>query len=240
MNLTDILRGDRPIPADVTYTDVRPVFRWVYAWMFVGLIVTSVVAFITASTPAILELAMNPTVLIIALVAQFVLVIALSWALPRISPGLAAALFVLYAGLLGFTLSFVLLVFDLGSVGIAFGTTAVLFAVMTMFAFTTDLDLTRYGNLFLIGLIGLIVVGVINFFIQSSALEFLYSIVGVVLFMGLVAYDTQKIKRMASAPEVLADGSMTSRIAIYGALGLYLNFVNIFLFLLRLMGGGRD
>jgi uncharacterized protein len=221
--------------SSLSYPQVRPLFKWVYAWMFIGLLVTAVTAVFTANTPALLEVRANTGFAIGAIVAQFVIVIALSAAFQRLSPTMAAALFVLYAAVTGFSLSIIFLVFDIGSIAIAFGTTSILFGAMTMFGFTTDFDLTRIGNLLMMALLGLIIAMVVNIFVGWSFLNFIISLVGVAIFMGLTAYDTQNLKRLAAAPELQADGTLVAKYAIFGALQLYLDFINIFIFLLRLM-----
>jgi FtsH-binding integral membrane protein len=230
----------RAIPLDQTYADVKPLLKWVYAWMLIGLIVTTFTAVFTTSTPALLELTLNPVVAIGAFVVQIGLVIALSALINRISPTVAAVLFLLYAATLGFSLSLVLLAFNLGSLAAAFGTTAVLFGIMTFLGFTTDIDLSRYSSLLLMALIGLIVASVVNMLIGSGVLTLIISVVGVLIFMGLVAYDTQNLKRMAAAPELQGDSAVMAKYAVYGALMLYIDFVNIFLFLLQIMGGSSS
>lgn len=226
--------------SSVSYAQVRPLIKWVYAWMFIGLMVTAAVAVITASTPALVELAVNPVIAIVAFVVQIGIVIALSAMFQRLSPGAAAAMFLVYAASLGFTLSIIFLVFNLGSIAIAFGTTAVLFGTMSMFGFTTDIDLSRFGRIFMFALIGLLIAIVINMLVGWSFLNFIISVVGVILFMGLTAYDTQNLKRMAAAPELQENNELVAKYAIFGALGLYINFINIFIFLLQLMGGSNE
>jgi hypothetical protein len=238
MNYGNLLDKSRPVPATITYGAVRPILKWVYAWMMIGLLVTAGVAFFTATTPALLQLSMNPVIAIGAFAVQIVLVIALGFLINRVSPAVAAVMFLLYAATLGFSLSILMLAFDVGSLAAAFGTTAILFGIMTIVGFTTDIDLSKFGNLLIMAVIGLIVAMVVNIFIGSSFLTFIISIVGVLIFMGLTAYDTQNIKRMAASPEIQADGTLAAKVSIFGALSLYINFINIFLFLLRIMGGG--
>lgn len=240
MAFGSFLDKTRQIPATQSYSEVKPLLKWVYAWMMIGLFVTMITAVFTSSSPALLTLALNPVVAIAAFVVQIGLVIALGAMLKRLSPAAAAGMFLLYAATLGFSLSFLLIAFNLGSIAAAFGTTALLFGIMTVIGFTTDIDLSRFGNLLLMALIGVIIASFINILIGSSALTLIISVVGVLVFMGLTAYDTQNLKRMAAAPEIQADGSMVAKFAIYGALSLYMNFINIFLFLLQIMGGGSS
>jgi len=226
--------------SSINYAEVKPFLKWVYAWMFVGLLTTAGVAAFVASTPSLVALALNPIVAILSFIVQIGLVIVLSAMIKRLSPTAAAMMFMVYAALLGFSLSMVFIAFSLGSIAVAFGTTALLFGAMTMFGFTTNIDLTRFQGIFMMGLIGLFIAIIINVIVGSSFLQFIISLFGVVLFMGLTAYDTQNLKRMATAPELQADGTMVAKYAIFGALGLYINFINIFLFLLQLMGGSSD
>ncbi|NDJ62527.1 MAG: Bax inhibitor-1/YccA family protein [Chloroflexi bacterium] len=240
MAYSNLLDRTRPIPTTQTYADVQPLLKWVYVWMFVGLLTTALVAFITVNTPSLLELRTQPLIVFGSIFLQLGLVIGLSWGIQRVSPGLAAGLYMIYAATMGFSLSLIFLFFDIGEIAIAFGTTSILFGIMSVVGFTTDVDLTRFRNLFFFGLIGLIVASLVNVLLAGGALTFIISIVGVILFMGLTAYDTQNIKRMAASPEIQGDGTMVARLSIFGALMLYLDFINIFLFLLQLMGGGGN
>ena len=219
---------------------IQPLLRQVYMWMTLAMLVTTASALVISSV-ALELLVTNPAIIIVAVVAQLGLVLALSWGMQRMSVTLAQVLFFVYAASVGVTLSLILLVYEGSTVISAFATTAVLFFVMTMFGLTTRVDLTRYSSYFMIGLVGLFIALIVNSFIGSSTTELLLSFVGVVLFSGLTAYDTQRIQRMAQDPRLTGQGQATmSRLAIMGALGLYLNFLNLFIFLLRLFGGGRD
>lgn len=219
---------------------IQPLLRQVYMWMTLAMLVTTASALVISSV-ALELLVSNPAIIIVAVVAQLGLVLALSWGMQRMSVTLAQVLFFVYAASVGVTLSLILLVYEGSTVISAFATTAVLFFVMTMFGLTTRVDLTRYSSYFMIGLVGLFIALIVNSFIGSSTTELLLSFVGVVLFSGLTAYDTQRIQRMAQDPRLAGEGQATmSRLAIMGALGLYLNFLNLFIFLLRLFGGGRD
>jgi FtsH-binding integral membrane protein len=241
MDYSEVFNRERPVPAITSYdTQVRPLLKWVYAWMGIGLLVTAIIAFITATSPGLLELRTNPIIAIGSFVLMIAFVLGLSWGISRISPSVAALLFMLYAGLMGFSLSMVVLFFDLGSIFIAFGTTAVLFGVMSMFGFTTTVDLTQYRNLLFMALIGLLVAIVLNMFFGGGVFTLIISIVGVIIFMGLTAYDTQNIKRMAVVLEQEGDAAAVAKYSIFGALSLYLNFINIFIFLLQIMGGNSE
>ncbi|MEO8612772.1 MAG: Bax inhibitor-1/YccA family protein [Chloroflexota bacterium] len=231
--------SESSIPASGLRVEFNALMRQVYLWMATGLLVTAAVAVGTATMPSLQRLALNPAVLIIAIIAELALVLILSFALKRLSPGVAIAMFFVYAALNGFTLSIIFLAYELPAIGAAFLTTAGLFGAMTVVGFTTKTDLSKYSTYFLMALIGLIIAGVINIFLQSSAFDFIISIAGVLIFTALTAYDTQRIKVMASDPTIQADGSLSMKLSIMGALRLYLDFINLFLFLLRLFGRRR-
>lgn len=221
--------------ADPISDRIQSILRWVYVWMGFGLLVTAVVAWVTANNDNLSGLILkSPGILIGAVVVELGLVIALTWGLSRMSPGLATALFLVYAAVNGFTMSIIFLAYDLGSIAIAFGTTAIMFGVMSVIGFTTKIDLQKYSTYFLMALIGLIAASVLNFFLRSSALDFVISGAGVLIFTALTAYDTQRIKRMANNPQLAMDEGAAQKVSIYGALTLYLDFINLFLFLLRL------
>lgn len=229
----------RPYESSITYERVRPLLKWVYVWMAFGLLITTVVAYLTNINVELATLRANPPLVIGALIAEVVIVLVLSWGIQRISAGLAAALFMLYAGLNGFTLSILLLYYTEASIVAAFATTVGLFAALSVIGFTTKIDLTQYGSYLLVGLIGLLIALVVNMFLRSSGFDLIISIFGVLLFTGLTAYDTQMIKRMAEQQDFAADSPAALRFAIFGALRLYLDFINLFIYLLRLFGRRR-
>ena len=229
-----------PIPLSAPRVEIRPLLKNVYMWMTLGLLLTTAVAVVTNTVEPLRNLALNPVVLIIAVVAQLGLVLGLSFGLRRFSAQTATVMFLLYAGTMGFTLSLILLAYETTSIVAALGTTAVLFGTMTVLGLTTQMDLSKMGTYLFIGLIGLVIAMVVNIFLRSSGLEFIISIAGVLIFTGLAAYDTQKIKQMAMDPAIEAEGpELMQKLSIMGALTLYLDFVNLFLFLLRLFGS-RD
>lgn len=229
------------VPASaIPRVELQPLMRNVYMWMTLGLLVTTGMALVTNVVEPLRMLALNPVVLIGTLIAQFGLVIALSWGIRRFSAQTATIMFMVYAGTMGFTLSVILLAYSGGSIVAALGTTMVLFGTMSVIGLTTNMDLSKLGTILFAGLIAIIVGMVINIFLQSSALEFLITIAGVVIFTGLTAYDTQKIKEMSMDPAIEAEGGeLMQKLSILGALTLYLDFINLFLFLLRLFGS-RD
>ena len=214
--------------------------RHVYQWMTAGLALTTVVAYGVAGTPAIRDAILgNSLVLILLVVAQFGLVIGLSAAIHKLSAGAATGLFLLYSALTGAMLSSIFVVYPIASIGTAFLVTTGTFLAMTVYGTVTRRDLTGLGNFLFMGLIGIIIAMVVNIFLQSSMMNFIVSCLGVLIFTGLTAYDTQKLRRFGEAAP-LEDGTAIRRGAILGALTLYLDFINIFLMLLQLFGGNRD
>jgi len=216
--------------------DLRSIMRQVYTWMVMGMLITTAVAYFTAST-SLITLATNPIILIVAMLAEFGLVIGISAGLNRLSTGVATLLFMLYAALNGFTLSIILLAFTGTSLFLAFGTTAALFAVMSIIGYTTKLDLSKMGTFLMMAVIGLVIAMVVNIFVGSGPLDTIISVVGVLIFTALTAYDTQRIGRMAAQMNVNGDSEV--KFGIFGALRLYLDFINMFLFVLRLTGRRR-
>ena len=209
-------------------------FLWkVYGWMAIGLGLTAVVAFAVAGSPDILRaLVGNRLVFFGLVIAELGLVFYLSARADRLAPGTAAGLFTLYSGLNGVTLSVVLIAYTGESVTTTFVVTAGMFGALALFGSTTQRSLARVGQFFMMGLVGLILASIVGMFWQSDALQFLISVVGVIVFTGLTAWDAQRLKQMALA---LPEGQVASY-AIVGALSLYLDFINLFLMLLRFTG----
>jgi FtsH-binding integral membrane protein len=212
-------------------------FTRIYAWMTAGLAVTGATAAVTATTPALFNLIYgNGLVLILLIVAQLALVIAISAAISRLTAATATALFLLYAALNGVTLSGLLLTYTGASIALAFFVTAGTFGAMSVYGAVTKRDLTAVGNLAFMALIGLILGTLVNFFLRNEALYWLLTYLGVAIFVGLIAADTQKLKRLlAQNPQ----GEAAGRIVVIGALTLYLDFINLFLNLLRIFGRRR-
>lgn len=214
--------------------------RNVYAWMTVGLGVTAAMSWSVASSEAARQLIFgNSLVLIGLIVAQFALVIALSAAVHKMSAGLATGLFVLYSGLTGATLSSIFLVYPMGSITQAFAVTAGTFLAMSVYGTVTKRDLTAMGSFLMMGLIGILIAMLVNIFLQSAMMDFVISCIGVLVFTGLTAYDTQKLRSFGEGMP-LEDAVAVRRGVILGALTLYLDFINLFIMLLRLFGGNRD
>lgn len=214
--------------------------RQVYGWMSAGLAITAVMAYAVAGTPAVSNVVLgNSIVLILLIVAQFGLVIALSAAIHKMSPMTATALFILYSALTGVTMSSIFLYYPIGKIGTAFLVASGMFLAMTVYGTVTKRDLSGMGTFLFMGLIGIIIAAIVNMFLKNGMMTFIISCVGVVVFTGMTAYDTQKLREFGSrAP--LDDPGAVRRGAILGALTLYLDFINLFLMLLRLFGNGRD
>ncbi len=210
----------------------------VYGWMTLGLVITALASFYTLSQPALLSAVLtNPVFFFGLIIGELVLVLVISAGMSRLSPAVASALFMFYAALNGVTLSFVLLIYTGESVAQTFFITAATFGVMSAIGYFTKRDLTSLGNLLLMALIGFLIASVVNIFLASPAIYWITTFFGIIIFVGLIAYDTQKIKRMSS---MTADGTAVNKnSAILGALRLYLDFVNLFLLLLRLFGRRR-
>jgi hypothetical protein len=221
---------------------MQSILRWVYIWMGFGLFTTAIVSFVTASNEVLSGLILgNPAIMFGAIILQLVLVVALSFGIRKMSPELATGLFFFYAVLNGFTFSVIFVVYSLGSIFTAFLTTAVMFGAMTVYAFTTKTDLTKYSTFFFMALIGLIAATLLNLLLRSSALDFIISVAGVLIFTALTAYDTQRIRAMAAEMNASAPDQATDRkVSIIGALMLYLDFINLFWYILRLTGGGGN
>lgn len=211
----------------------------VFGWMFIGLAMTAAVAAYFASQGDMLAyFEENFAVLIGAFVLQLVLVIALSAAINRIPAQLAVFGFALFAALNGFTLSLILEIYTSASIAGAFAVSAGMFAAMATYGYVTKRDLTKLGSLMFMALIGFILATIVNFWVASSTLYWILTYAGVVIFLGLTAYDMQKIKRMGASGEMTGEGGRKG--AIIGALALYLDFINLFLLMLRIIGTVRS
>ena len=213
--------------------------RGVYVWMAIGLAVTAFCSYVTLSSNAALSFIFGNKMIFFGLIiAELGIVIALSAAVHKLSSFAATGMFILYSVLNGITLSAVLLVYTSQSVFTAFLTTAGMFGAMSLYGLVTKRDLTSMGSFMTMGLFGIIIAMVVNIFVGSSALDMGISILGVFIFLGLTAYDTQALRNMGeTAP--MDDALAIRRGTIMGALKLYLDFINIFLMLLRLFGDRR-
>jgi hypothetical protein len=234
------VRSPSPLPVYISEGELadkmRLAMQQVYLWMTVGLLATAGVAYFVVSTP-LLQLVANPIVFFGAIIVELVMVVALSRAIARMSPAAAVGLFFVYAALNGVTMSVIFAVYTLSSIAVTFFATACLFGAMTIIGYTTSRDLTKLGGFLLMGLIGFLIGSVINLFFASSAFYWLLTFAGIAIFVGLTAWNTQRIKNMTLTALQQGDELAAQRVGIIGALSLYLDFVNLFLLLLRL--GGR-
>ncbi len=217
----------------------------VYMWMALALAITGLVATATFSNEAFMMQLLSGPFMLLLVLAQLGVVFVLSLAVNKLSSGVATGLFIAYAALTGVTFSTLFLVYTTESIATVFFITAGMFAVISVYGFITKTDLTKVGNIAIMALIGIIIASIVNIFLRSSALYWIVSIVGVVVFVALTAYDTQRIKRMANGFAMqTVDGEeklveIKSKAAVLGALALYLDFINLFLMLLRLLGNRR-
>jgi FtsH-binding integral membrane protein len=226
-----------PQLADVRDERVGAFLSRVYGWMFVGLLITSGVAFAVASSPALYESMIHNRLLFWGLLfAQLGVVFYLSARVEKVAPATAAGLFLLYSALVGVTSSVILLIYTSSSITQTFIVTAGMFGATAVFGTVTKRSLEGMGQFLFMGLIGLILAMIVGFFWQSDALQFVISVVGVLVFTGLTAWDAQRLKQMAVA---LPDGR-SGAYAVVGALSLYLDFINLFFFLLRFTGNRRN
>jgi hypothetical protein len=205
----------------------------VYRWMGLGLLLTAISAYFVVNSSFVYTLAENSFLFFGIIIAELGLVVYLSARIQKMSAEAATASFIIYSILNGITLSLILLVYTGASVASTFMTTALTFGAMSAYGYFTKRDLTSMGSFLQMGLIGLIIASVINMFWANSTMYWIISYVGVLLFVGLTAYDTQKIKKMGAVVEGV---QTTQKMAIMGALMLYLDFINLFLMLLRILG----
>jgi FtsH-binding integral membrane protein len=248
-----IARGQGAV-AGVTDAGLRAYMLRVYNYMFAGLALTGIASYGTfmvsvtndasqaaARLPNGVMLTSLGATLFGPLMWVFILgslgvVLFLSFRIQKMSVATAQTSFLVYAALIGVTLSTIFIVYTYASIAEVFFITAATFGTMSLWGYTTRSDLTGFGSFLMMGLIGLIIAMVVNFFLKSPMMQWVISMAGVLIFVGLTAYDTQKIKEMYVAND---DGTVSGRKAIFGALTLYLDFINLFLFILRLMGNRR-
>jgi uncharacterized protein len=210
----------------------------VFAWMFFALAITSVTAYFVSVTPEILGMMVTEKGL--SLFGWFVMlspigfVMLMSFRFQKLSFGAMTALFVLYSLLMGLSLSFIFLAYTMSSIASTFAVTSLTFGVMALAGYTTRTDLTRFGGILMMALFGIIIATLVNFFMKSDSLQYFISFAGVLIFTGLTAYDVQKLKNISATMEPGTES--TRKYAVMGALTLYLDFINLFLFLLRILG----
>ena len=209
--------------------------RKVYLWMTMALAITGFTAYGVATSPGILQtIYANPAVMWGIIIAELILVVTVSGAINRLSLSVATLLFIVYSVLNGALLSSVFLVYTTSSVATVFFITAGTFAAMALIGYSTKTDLSSMGKILLMALIGMIIATIVNIFVKSTGLELIISYIGVLVFVGLTAYDSQKIKQMLLQAPDASEGAQ--KVALLGALSLYLDFINLFLYLLRIFG----
>ncbi|MBD5278110.1 MAG: Bax inhibitor-1/YccA family protein [Bacteroides sp.] len=214
------------------------VMKRVYVRMFIGLLVSAFCALGVASSPALLNVIFgNQIVFWGILIAMFAMAIMLPMRMQKMSSGAVLGLFLVYAALMGVFLSSIFLIYKMTAIVSTFFITAGTFGAMSVYGYFTKSDLSKMGSFLMMALFGLIIASLVNIFLHSSTMDFIISIVGVLIFIGLTAWDTQQVKQLAAAN---LDPALTDKLATMGAFNLYLDFINLFLFILRIFGGNRD
>jgi len=242
----NILRRFKPMGTETVVKTraevlVSDYVRSVYNWMGIGLALTGFVAYYVSTSESLLRLVFgNPLLLMVLIVAELGLVFAIAGMVNRMSAATATALFVIYSGLNGVTLSSIFLVYVQTSIVSTFLICAATFIACSLYGWMTKRDLTSLGGFMIMGLIGIVIASLVNLFLQSSSVSAIISYIGVFVFIGLTAYDTQKIKNMAMTQPANLDGAVIRKGAILGALSLYLDFINLFLMLLSIFGQRRN
>jgi len=233
--------GSIPYSSTQVQVRVNAFIRSVYNWMATGLALTGIVAYYVAASPTLFNLIFgNRLVFFGLIIAELVLVFSLSSRIAKMSAASATMVFVVYAVLNGATLSSIFLLYTSSSITSTFFICAATFAACSIYGMTTRRDLTSVGQFMAMGLIGIIIASLVNLFIRSSAMAVIVSYIGVIIFVGLTAYDTQKLKQMALSQPAGLEAGVVHKGAIMGALSLYLDFINLFLMLLRILGSSRD
>jgi len=227
---------------DYTGTDSRKFMSGVFGWMFFGLALTGIISYAFASIEGLRDLLLSPEgrpsiLFMVAAFAPIGFILLMRFRLEKLSPVALLALFIGFASVMGVSMSSIFLTYSSAVIGKTFAVTSLTFGAMALLGYTTKTDLTKFGSILYMALIGLLIAMLVNYFLESSMMEYIISIIGVLIFTGLTAYDTQKLKMMSLQ---LEEGSAAyQKGIIMGATSLYLDFVNLFLFLLRLFGG-RD
>ena len=215
----------------------------VFMWMFLALGITAATSYVFATTPSLIGMLINPetgsmSILgWIVMLAPLGLVLLMSMGFQKMSASTMVLVFMLYSLLMGASLSFIFLMYTMPSIAKTFLITASMFGVMAVVGYTTKTDLSKFGSILMMGLVGIIIASVVNMFMRSGTMDYIISFLGVLIFTGLTAYDVQKLKRIGA--QMGSEGEITRKFTIMGALTLYLDFINLFLFLLRFFGNRR-
>ncbi len=232
----DHITSSQSIPMVKTY------LSGVFMWMFLALSITAATSWLFASTPSLMSILYNETGSMsimgwVVMLAPLGLAFWMSAGINRMSASTMVLVFILFSILLGASLSFIFLAYTGASIAKTFVITAGMFGTMAVVGYTTKTDLTKFGSLMMMGLVGIIIASVVNMFMQSSTMDYIISFGGVLIFTGLTAYDVQKLKRIGS--QITEENDTTRKLTIMGALTLYLDFINLFLFLLRIFGNRK-
>ncbi len=219
-------------------SQTNAVMKKVYLRMFIGMLISAFVALGVASSPAAISLFLtNRIVYWIMFGAMFVMAIMIPARMNRMSTGAVFGCFLVYSALMGAFLAPIFLVYRMGTIATTFFITSGTFGAMSVYGYLTKTDLSRFGAYLTMALLGLMIAIVVNIFLKSSGMQWIISIVGVLIFVGLTAWDTQQVRRLAAAN---LDPTVTDKLATMAAMNLYLDFINMFLFILQLFGGNRD
>ena len=214
------------------------VLKKVYLRMFIGLLITAFCALGIASSPTLCVALLTNRLIYFGLwIVMLIMAIAIPTRMQRMSSGTVLICFLVFSALMGVQMAPIFLVYNLGNIAYVFFITSGTFGAMSIYGYFTKSDLTKIGTFCLMGVFGLIIASVVNIFLKSSSMEWIISIAGVVLFLGLTAWDTQTVKKLAS---LNTDPQLTDKLATMGAMNLYLDFINLFLFLLRIFGSSRN
>ncbi len=215
----------------------------VFMWMSLALSITALVSWLFASNPSLMNIlfdqqtgSMNAIGWIV-MFAPLGLVLLMSMGFQKFSASSLVLIFILYSALMGMSLSFIFMVYTLPSIASTFVITAAMFGFMAILGYTTKTDLTKFGSIMMMGLVGIIIASIVNMFLQSATMDYVISFIGVLVFTGLTAYDVQKLKRIGAS--VSLGTEVARKVTIMGALTLYLDFINLFLFLLRFFGNRK-
>jgi uncharacterized protein len=235
-----------PQPQDyASVTGIRTFMTQVFLWMAFAMVVTAITAYMFASSESLILSLRNPVtggltgLGWVVTLAPIGFVLLMSFGFQKLSVSLMALLFIAFSVLMGMSLSFILLVYTAASVYKTFAVTAAMFGIMAVLGYTTKTDLTKFGSLMMMALFGIIIAMLINMFLRSEMMDYVISVIGVLVFTGLTAYDVQKLKKIgAGGIESMGDAN-ARKLSIMGALTLYLDFINLFLFLLRFLGNRR-
>ncbi len=212
----------------------------VFSWMFAALAITSVVAYYFGNSIELISLLVNPelgkltTLGYVVMFSPFAFILVISFGFNRIAYPILLFLFLLFSAVMGMSLSFIFQQYTAGSIYGTFAAASGMFGLMAVVGYTTKTDLTKFGSIMIMGLVGIVIASIINYFIGSSTMDYIISFIGVLVFTGLTAYDVQKLKRIGAGVEFGTE--VASKLVIMGALSLYMDFLNLFLFLLRLFG----